>query len=264
MNITEEIKIKSLSEYVETISRWESDDSYILYRGQNKDVELLPKIFRNIILEGDGLIEIEKKMLKEFKIKGRAFLNFEPQNDFEWLAIAQHHGLKTRLLDWTENPLAALWFCIENKIELNNDDGVVWVFKPLDMDWHFFNELEIKNVDPFNINSTKIYRPPYISKRIIAQSGVFTIHNFILKDNKAIPLEKEDYYKNSFTKIRIIHEFFNTIRKNLINCGIHSATLFPDLDGLSKLLNDIPTNPERMQKILDFARCIKIHKRIKT
>ena len=64
-------------------------------------------------------------MFDEFKRRGVAVLPSRPSDDWEFLAVARHHGLPTRLLDWTENPLAALFFALE---EPSSGDSAVWCY----------------------------------------------------------------------------------------------------------------------------------------
>ena len=100
------------------------DLKYGLFRGQEEYFEngLLPKIFRpsneknEIIFKNEKLLETEKKVIKLFKDRAIPQLEFIPKDKdvLQWLAIAQHYGLRTRLLDWTQNALIALWFCVKN------------------------------------------------------------------------------------------------------------------------------------------------------
>lgn len=250
------IKVKNLSEYIKAVNRNILFDSAAFYRGQIADYKLLPKIFRDSIFNGTNLLDIEHLFLDEFKKKGRTFLNYEPKNDLEWLAIAQHHGLKTRLLDWSENALAALWFCVcvEKESPLDKGNGVVWILKIDDNSSLYVDEKDY--IKPFDIKFTKIFKPSYLSNRIIAQSGVFTLHKFLSNDKDAIPIEEDGNINKYLTKVLIPYKCFKDLKKNLMNCGIHSAQLFPDLDGLCSFINYQSINREEIQKIINLTEAV--------
>ena len=85
-----------------------------IFRGQRKDYPLLPNICCSI--EQTELLENEREMFRLFKKEAAPCLKVSPENDWEWLAVAQHHGLLTRLLDWTFDPYVELWFALEKAL----------------------------------------------------------------------------------------------------------------------------------------------------
>jgi len=205
-----------------------------LFRGQRHQWKLKPKIGRLTPRNGT-ILETEKRILADFKRKSVPLLPCTPANDLEWLALAQHHGLATRLMDWSENPLAALWFAVRNSPE-NVDDvlqpGVVWCLKvPEDRILPREPPHEIE-MDVFEAKKSMVYRPRHISPRIAAQAGWFTVHHYETKSERFGAFEWHPIFKGNLTKINIAGQYFATFRKALGSMGINNATLFPDLVGV--------------------------------
>jgi len=126
-----DIIIGSLNDFLNEIKRIQAslkvDEGNITrpfyYRGQNKVFdELKPSIGRL----GCSLLDYENDMISEFKrLKPNEFISLK--NDFDMIAKMQHYGLKTRLLDITENPLIALFFACQDS---NDDNGEVFIIYP--------------------------------------------------------------------------------------------------------------------------------------
>ena len=206
----------------------DGNNSELLFRGQKQDKQLLPKLAR-LNLNGE-IKSIEVLMLDEFKRSSLPLIEFEPKDNWDWLALAQHHGLPTRLLDWTYNALVALWFVVENSSE-KNEIGVVWILKTKPSD---FRDTE-QDTNPLNNEVTKIFRSRVMSRRISAQSGVFTVHR-ISDEGKVVQFESNATFRERLIKINIPSESFVYIRKSLKMMGVNHSTIFPDIDGLCKHL----------------------------
>ena len=159
----------------------------------------------------------EKELFRMFKRRAHSFMKLT--TDWDWLILAQHHGLPTRLLDWTENPMVAAFFAVENTVK--DTDSVIYVYPN-----HKYINTQ-KTPDPYSVSSPSRVVPDHISPRITAQSGFFVIHpepwNDLrpLCDLKAIKIKKK--FKSELKWI--LHRF-----------GIHRASLFPDLDGIASHL----------------------------
>ncbi|MCX6218437.1 FRG domain-containing protein [Spirosoma sp.] len=204
----------------------------ILYRGQLDCNPLLPSIARNRTsntrsLEGEMLSYIERV----------AHLKIDYDSQLDLLITAQHYGLKTRLLDWTSNPLAALYFAIEKEYGIDKD-SYVYIFEvpkeTILSDRDSNSPLDAVKKDPFSIKRTSVLRPTLNNDRIVAQSGWFTIHCF---DNGFIPLEEEPLMKNHLTEIKIPKSLKRKFMAQINDYGINARTMFPDFEGTCKHAN---------------------------
>ena len=121
--------IAALSELVE--SEFKDDNSTtVLYRGLGAaSFDLRPKVGR-LQPSGNSAKKTvnESLMLELFRRQSTDRLIIPVTDDWELLAIAQHHGLATRLLDWTRNPLVALYFAVCKEYETRDSDGCVAVW----------------------------------------------------------------------------------------------------------------------------------------
>lgn len=195
-------------------------NAIFVYRGEDSDkYELRPKFGRDQIKVPNNTVGIEKGLLADFKRRAIPHLSFNPSNDWDWLAVAQHHGLHTRLLDWTLNPLAAIFFAVHKKYL---GDSVLWIFDSSDL------EKANEGISPFDLTNDCLYDPKHITSRISAQSGLFTVHGVPSKVFEASSLERVLIREQCLINLNIMADTYN----------VNEYTMFPDLDGLSRCLNN--------------------------
>jgi hypothetical protein len=209
-----EIEIHTFTELHEIIDRY--DARTIMYRGM-KSVEypLIPKIGRIVPPASIRSREAnEKEILRLFKERALRFLDFMPTSDWDWLALGQQHGLPTRLLDWTNNPLVACYFAVE---EPSEDDSVIYAYQN-----ESYVDVE-EYPEPFRYKEVGKFIPRHISPRITNQGGLFTIH----------PKPYEEFESDDMEKIRLPKAIRPTLKKTLNKYGVDRFSLFPSLDGLS-------------------------------
>lgn len=196
-------------------------DQNIIYRGvTDVSFKLIPSVGRNEDIQIAKRKRYEQELLAEFRLRAVSYLSPEPKSQWEWLASAQHHGLPTRLLDWSTSPLVAAYFAVEDT--KHEGDSLVYAMNIVDQ-----VDIDI-NKDPFNIDDPLRFVPPHTNRRIIVQGGVFTVHTdpFI-----ALP-------DQLFDRIVIKADVRDEIRMHLNKYGINRAFLFPDPDNIAKWLRE--------------------------
>lgn len=196
----------------------QSAGSCHMWRGvSKKKFKLIPKVARDWHLNTNLLKLAEEHLLENFKIRATPYLDFYPKNDWEWLALGQHYGLPTRLLDWTRNPLIALYFaCISD----HGHDGIIYSSRNInELDTSIsFKLLEIDEDKKWNIN--------HFDRRLVSQDALFTISS-----NPLIP-----YSKGLTLSITIKASSKLKIIEMLTKLGIHEGTVFPGIEGVSKFV----------------------------
>lgn len=188
------------------------------FRGQaNSKWELKPSIGRLIRhkkIELSQLRSKERSMLSKFKKEG-ALMAPLINSDWDWLFLAQHHGLPTRLLDWTRNPLVALYFAVADK---SSGSSVVFAER-LD------RRIDLsKAKDPFSVEKVSKILPYHVTPRLSAQEGLFTIH----------PDPAKAYDSQTLMRLEIADKLRQNLKISLEKFGIHAASMFRDLDSLAK------------------------------
>ena len=149
--------------------------------------------------------------------------------DLDILVLAQHHGLKTRLLDWTSNPLAALWFaCADSK------DGDVYVYA-LEADTLLAKD--VYKQSPFDTAETRVFQPRLNSSRIVAQQGWFTLHRYSKTSQSFVALERNPKIKTHLREFCIPAQHRQQMLVALDRHGVNAKTVYPDLGGLCQHIN---------------------------
>ncbi|EGQ8047572.1 FRG domain-containing protein [Vibrio parahaemolyticus] len=222
--ITEAATIESLANYIESMEIAPLFGHKVLFRGQPVKGNLLPSIARNDRTK--DTTSIEKDSLEQMRLIGSNLLSSKDEDDWHAIVKAQHHGLKTRCLDWTSNPMVALWFACSNSPDV---DSYVYMLvadgaAPPD-----------RTKSPFEQEHTCILQPSYESPRVSAQHGWLTVHNY--KNGQFTPLEDSQDEQLWVCEYLIPKEIKSELINSLNRCGINQSTIFPDLDGLCGHLN---------------------------
>ena len=242
--------VESVHEFLQAVNNkvkeWMPNGEYDpWFRGHmDGSWELLPGLYR---LENEKLARFEKELRAEFRLRAWPYLAetaWKPEGDWDWYFLMQHYGIPTRLLDWTEGALTALYFSVcEPK---HDTDRAVWMIDPRVLNMKHFKGGGVPNpivnahaVDPYlppSAISSEIHRmpsrplaihPPHKSPRIAAQQGMFTVHG-----SKKTALEAIPELAKRCIKIEIPKSSVAKLREELRIAGIAETSVFPELQGL--------------------------------
>lgn len=242
----------STAEFLSSLSRLSTliGDEAVWFRGHAKSTyKLLPSLARD-----PKALERESLLLKRFKQNAYPFRQSPPQSEWEWLFLMQHFGIPTRLLDWTESPLVALYFAVNDSDSSHeNSDANLWALLPAKYNFEGPRLRPTVSVDIPCFGVDKVlddYRPDQMileamsnklpvaaiahrqNERIMAQLGVFTIMH---RDMTPI----EEIAPQYLAKLVIPSEAKVQLRNELRALRITQMTLFPELTSVAAITKDL-------------------------
>lgn len=168
--------------------------------------------------------DYEASLVRFFERALPRYVRHSPGNSFELLALAQHHGLPTRLLDWSFNPLVALFFAVR---ENENADGEVVCLRAVGQ----ISKKKKRDLSPFELDRDYKFIPKLTTDRLFAQEGLFTISR---DPQQSLEADLRDDWE--IARITVPATDKVSVRYELFRLGVHAASLFPDIDGLASHL----------------------------
>jgi hypothetical protein len=220
------------------------------FRGVNNvDFPLVPRLYRSDSEVGD-LLALEEEMLAEFRSRSRPLLTSEIASDWEHLFVMQHYGVPTRLLDWSENALFALYFALSAAEQKGYPtDAAVWILDPAVWNSEVVPGMESPG-NPVCVGDAVLddYEPGrdldgmaeraaamwglYNNPRIAAQRGVFTV---LGRDKRSLQgtFEEGDFPDTTLCRLRLPQDALGEMNEQLRLLGFRESMIYPDLGGLA-------------------------------
>jgi hypothetical protein len=227
------LKAMTGTRYAHWAFRGERDARWPLYT-------TLSRYFQNFGVHPDAWPEQERRILRIFKRKAHVYVDQppSPDDDFQWLALMQHHGAPTRLLDFTWSPYVAAFFALER----TTGDGVVWALNPARIEGSRDPESPIDPRVPGNFARHFLHNqrpfvwlgePHTMNRRLIAQSATFVLPGMLDMPVEKIVSGREEP-EGVVAKFILPQQVREPGMRELYRMNITYATLFPDLDGLAR------------------------------
>ncbi len=238
-----------------------SKDSTLWFRGSGRATYTLsPSIHRHAtIVSPEKIIELETQIMDRFNQRSVPFLSrpLDKKNDWEVLFFMQHHGIPTRLLDWSENPFIAMYFALTSahynvaaKKRVYEEDACIWVLDPVVWNQESLRDFSydkgILSVEDHFVDSFKPRTPfgnirekpigifgTHNSSRIVSQRGVFTVFGKKLKPMEETYIE-DSFPQDSLIKLILPKDKILSLLTSLTSLGITDSVVYPDLEGLAK------------------------------
>jgi len=218
--------IANFSEFLTWVLDKKKESPNWIFRGERDSRwPLKPRVGR-LKHKYRSLKEYEEAMFREFCRCIFSFEGYRRLEKIELLAVAQHHGLPTRLLDWTYNPLVAAFFAV-NEIGIPVDE-LYTHFSIIGFKYSEKRNILNLNVDPLKFGVVKVFKPAHVTKRITAQNGLFLVSFNPSKDLQDFGLTSNE----ELVKLEIPISERKKWREDLHCFGINPSTLFPDPDGI--------------------------------
>jgi FRG domain len=239
--------VRSVAELLGALKQQAKPKLVIWFRGHARlEWQLVPSLARN-----KKHLKAESALIKRFMQNAVPHLVVPPREEWEWIFLMQHHRAFTRLLDWSESALAALYFAASEKKHIKHA-GAVWCLDPValnqaaNLKFTFAPEIPAFGRDkvvesylpshvsenPAELNPVAIMGPRN-TPRMAAQLGTFTI-NHRLHD----PIESIGDTNHVWRWI-IPASAKKEILAELDHLGITALTLFPELDRVADLSREI-------------------------
>ena len=248
-------RVRSVAEYASVLARIRRRRRILWFRGQNNvRWELVSSLARG---RGREWFSAEAMLVKRFRQNALPLLSPQVRTEWDWLLLMQHHGVPTRLLDWTENALAGLFFATvsaRGRVDVSRTDGCVWVLDPvalnreanlptsgndiptLDVDVASLREyLPTAVAEAVSSGSDEYVRPPLavlaqrMFARLVAQQGVFTL---IHRDRTPIEHIRDGRYVG---RILVPRAAKARLARELAEMGVTRLSLFPELDSVAEV-----------------------------